>query len=117
MTTRRHGVIGGPRTNKPIRPRRKQGFYPKTQEPEVIVEPVQTVEVYVATPNTEEVIHIPIKEEKIEEPDPVEEEDKMFDFESLFPKTNKCDICGFESKSERGLKSHKRWKHSIIEGV
>ena len=125
MTIRRNGVMGGPRV-KPIQPKRKPGFFPEQQTPEVVVvKPEDQVETFLI-PNKEEDVVValtPIKEvvEKIIEEDTfdcVEEEDKNPSVESMFPPQTinklQCDICGFISKSKKGLKSHKKWKHSVI---
>jgi len=124
MVTKRHGVIGGPRNNTIIRPRMKPGFFPNTSQYNVVVASHKNeVDTFVVTANGEETIHIPIEEEVLEvsvtseELDPIEEEDKVFNFENELLSVNDsltCNTCGFISKSERGLKSHKRWKHSIV---
>lgn len=141
MTIRVQGVIGGPKRRRIIRPRMIPGFFPKNPRPSVVIEkskpPKQEVEAFVISSQDEETTHLPVevteevsevtlKPEAIietprvitEEVDPIEEEDKNPSVDSMFPATPeyelKCDICGFISKSARGLKSHKRWKHSTV---
>ena len=78
----------------------------------------------VEAPKALEVVE-PTEVPVLEELDPIEEEDKNPTLDSMFPEPVVeepvdselvCDVCGFVSKSDRGLKSHKRWRHAI-EGV
>jgi len=134
MALRNNGVIGGPRRTKPIRPKMKPGFFPKKDEPEVIVQKVDLEnqpETFLISSDGEQttLAFSPPEEpvEVVEEVDPIEEEDKEPTLDELFPVFEPvveapivdkltCNLCGFRAKSKKGLKSHKKWKHSTIEG-
>jgi len=123
---KRHGVIGGPKQTKPVKPKMKPGFVhgqkPKkakkdtgevkvfvisaeeSQEfkeftAEEIVEPEEAIEEVVEEQEEEEVVVV------VEQVDPVREEDLGYD-PSL-----ECPFCDFTSKSKRGLSYHMRRVH------
>ena len=117
MVFRRHGVIGGPRKRIKPNPKMKSGFRPTTTLPNAIVvsskhdSDVSTKSIKITEEDKVEAVVVLCEE--VEEIDPILEEDKDFDFEEEFLKDPLvCELCGFISKSERGLKSHKRWKHT-----
>jgi len=123
---KRHGVIGGPKNKRPIQPRMKPRFHyeghlpkPKKDSGEIKVFVVSSDETKVdvfeelkIVPEPEEVLIVEPEEEEVvvvePEIDPVLEEDK-----DCNPNLE-CPICLFVSKSEKGLKSHMRWKHSTV---
>jgi hypothetical protein len=126
MALRIHGVIGGPRRKKRIRPRKKQDFFPKSLVPKVVVSSSKKikkehkVETFVDVSESDEIALLPAKDE-IPEAEPTVEEETVEEAPEASKKevpvdpSLTCPYCSFESKSARGLKSHIRWRHPATE--
>ena len=107
-----HGVIGGPRRKIKVKSK-KAAIEPTTRYiSEVIIASSEEKVIEEKTEVTPSPIIVkePLNYNDI---DPIIEEDKDFDLSDLLLLENHltCSMCGFVSKSERGLKSHKRWRH------
>jgi len=103
MVIRRHGIIGGPRQRPPVSRKVQQKPIVKKHTVDVIVVDSSDVDVVVIEPEDEEIFDEILEEDKLE----------VYTPDDLFEEFV-CE-CGFVAKSERGLKSHKRWKHLITE--